>query len=260
MTDNNLLRTFAIQFPISSDVLENERAMLSLLVDIPPRSLVVFPEGALSGYSEHARFVDLIDRRVLETALARLKEAAMSMQIHLCFGTCLHEGGRWYNTAIYFGPASEEFIYRKVNLATNERGVFSAGSDLSCFDLMHDGERIRVAFQLCREIRFPEQWSLLARRGARIFIYATNAVGDETQADVWRSHLISRAAENQRFVVCANLAALAQKCPSMIIDPRGRVLWEVLSPKTQTGSVDIDVTRTSNWYLGQSRRDVPGLG
>jgi len=250
------LKSFVIQFPISSDVLENECQMLALLAGIPKFSLVVFPEGALSGYSEDISFVDDIDLQALSSAIVRFKAYAVKAQIHLTFGSCIYEQESWYNAAFYFGPNDEQFIYRKANLAMSERGRFSAGNELSCFEIQHYGHSVKVAFQLCREIRFPEQWAALARQGAQIFIYATNAVGDAAQADVWRSHLVSRAAENQRFVLCSNVAGEAQKCPSMIINPQGYVQWEMLSSEVEVGQSDLDLSTTSTWYLDQSRQDI----
>ncbi|HYF63264.1 MAG TPA: nitrilase-related carbon-nitrogen hydrolase [Herpetosiphonaceae bacterium] len=107
-------------------------------------------------------------------------------------------------------------------------------------------------------MRFPEQWQLLARGGAQIFAYLTNAVGDAAQAPVWRSHLVSRAAENQRFVLAANAAHPAQKCPSMIVTPGGSVVWETLSPAGASGQATLDLDAVADWYLSQSRRDLCG--
>ncbi len=113
--------------------------------------------------------------------------------------------------------------------------------------------------QLCREIRFPEQWQQLARSGAEVFFYLTNAVGDNRDAPVWRSHLISRAAENQRFVIAANNAHEAQKCPSMIITPSGNVIKEVVSEKKELLRTQVETSEISNWYLNQARIDVVKL-
>ncbi|MEK7808122.1 MAG: carbon-nitrogen hydrolase family protein, partial [Chloroflexota bacterium] len=76
---------------------------------------------------------------------------------------------------------------------------------------------------------------------------------------VWRSHLVSRAAENQRFVLCANNAHPAQKCPSMIITPSGEVIWEKLSADVAIGRHTLDLSQVSSWYLDQSRRDLLNL-
>jgi predicted amidohydrolase len=70
MSNPSLLKTFVIQFQISLNVRENEDKMLSLLNNIQRESFVVFPEGALSGYSENATFVNAIDRRALDASLA----------------------------------------------------------------------------------------------------------------------------------------------------------------------------------------------
>ena len=170
----------------------------------------------------------------------------------------MYEGGKWYNAGLYYGPGEETFVYHKVNLATSERGHFAAGSQLPILEIALCGRPVKIGIQLCREIRFSEQWRYLARAGAEIFAYLTNAVGDETQAPVWRSHLISRAAENQRFVLCANNAHPEQKCPSMIVTPGGKVLWEVLSSEPESARCKLDLAEVSDWYISQSRDDVCG--
>jgi predicted amidohydrolase len=157
---------------------------------------------------------------------------------------------------LYYGPNQETFVYRKVNLAVHERGAFVAGSKLPVLDITVQGQTVKLGIQLCREIRFPEQWQTLARAGAEIFVYLTNAVGDKTVASVWRSHLVSRAAENQRFVLCANNAHPEQKCPSMIAAPSGQVLWETLSAEPEWVRYELGLAQVSNWYLSQSREDL----
>lgn len=258
MSSSQFLKAFVVQIPNSFDVRANSEMMLSMLKDVPASALVVFPEGALSGYAEDSEFVNNIDTRALGEAIELMKNYASSRRIHLTFGTCIKDRNSWYNATLYFGPEGSQHVYRKVNLAISERGLFKSGDELTSFEIMHFDRPVKVAFQLCREIRFPEQWGSLARQGAELFIYATNAAGDNKQADVWRSHLVSRAAENQRFVLCANVAAKEQKCPSMIVTPEGYVPWEVLSDKALIGEYDLDLSLVSNWYLNQSRQDIVG--
>jgi predicted amidohydrolase len=253
---NHFVSTLVAQFPVTLDIQHNLDVMLSVLSQAEPEMLVIFPEGALSGYAEDTEFLDEINPKLLVIALRKLQEFASQSHIHLIFGSCLLEQGKWYNAGIYYGPRQEQFVYRKVNLATGERAIFAAGSQLSILGLDINGCSLKLGIQLCREIRFPEQWQFLARQGAEMFVYLTNAVGDETQAPVWRSHLISRAAENQRFVLCANNAHVAQKCPSMIVTPTGLVAWEVCSSECEVKRYMIDVSAISNWYLSQSRLDL----
>src|ERR1700753_4340117 len=84
--------------------------------------------------------------------------------------------GAWWNAAIYLSPDGTRQIYRKVNLATHERGSLSAGSELPVLSLRRTGGTVPVEVQLCRDIVFPEQWQYLAEAGAKLFVYLTNAV------------------------------------------------------------------------------------
>lgn len=68
--------------------------------------------------------------------------------------------------------------------------------------------------------------------------------------------LISRAAKTQRFLLGANNAALDQKCPTMIIAPSGKVLFEVVSPNTAMGNSELNLLDVSNSVLAQARTDI----
>lgn len=255
MNPKRHIHALVAQFPITLDIKHNLNVILSIVEQAKENTLIVLPEGALSGYDEDAQFLRNIDLSLLTDSLQTLRRVVERQNVHLVFGSCLFEDGKWFNAGLYYSP-QHELIYRKVNLATSERGCFAAGSNLSITETHIDDQPVKLGIQLCREIRFPEQWQFLARRGAEIFCYLTNAVGDSAQAQVWRSHLVSRAAENQRFVLCANNAHSAQKCPSMIITPSGEVIWERLSADIEIGQHILDLSQVSNWYLDQSRHDL----
>jgi predicted amidohydrolase len=89
-----------------------------------------------------------------------------------------------------------------------------------------------------------------------VFIYLTHAANPDVPAGVWRSHLISHAAANQRFVIAANVADPRQHCPSAIISPRGEVLGELPASQTAVLRTVIDTSEVTNWYLGQRRTDL----
>lgn len=167
--------------------------------------------------------------------------------------------GNWVNAAYGFSPDGAAYTYHKINLATHERGVFCAGSDLPVFELQAPGGSFRVGVQMCRELRFPEQWGWMARRGAQIFLHLNNAVGSDVQQPVWKSHLVSRAAETQRFVLSANNAAPQQVCPTLAVAPDGQVAGEIVSPELGILRVELDLTKVSNWYLDQCRCDVAAI-
>ena len=136
-----------------------------------------------------------------------IKKESERRKINVWVGACINNDGKWFNTARGFSADGKTHVYHKINLANHERGVFSAGNNLPVFELNTPDGKVIVGIQICRELRFPEQWGWLARRGAQIIFHLNNAVGDNSFQAVWKSHLISRAAETQRFVLSSNNAA-----------------------------------------------------
>ena len=55
----------------------------------------------------------------------------------------------------------------KGNLATHKRGRLTACSALPTPRMTSPAGELLTGVQLCREIRFPEQWHCLARQGHR---------------------------------------------------------------------------------------------
>jgi predicted amidohydrolase len=115
---------------------------------------------------------------------------------------------------------------------------------------------VLIGVQICRELRFPEQWGWLARRGAQMILHLNNATGDSSYQPIWRSHLVSRAAEMQRFVLSANHAAAEQVSPTIAIAPDGHVMAEAVSTDLEILRIELDLSKVSNLYLDQSRTDV----
>ena len=109
---------------------------------------------------------------------------------------------------------------------------------------------------MCREIRYPEQWRALATQGAQIIAYPNNAIGSKTGDALWRAHLISRAAETQRFILGANNAAPDQTCPTMIAAPSGAILAEAAIGTEATATTSLQLGDVSDWVLSQAREDV----
>jgi predicted amidohydrolase len=250
------IQAMIAQFPVSWNIAANMASIQALLEQAAEDSLVLFPEGGLSGYSDETAFYAGLDDTALSSALDQLKRIAQQCSLHLWVGACYRQQGRWYNAAWGFTPQGQTHIYHKVNLATAERGMVTGGMQLPVFELEFPQGSVRVGVQICRELRYPEQWGWLARQGAQVLLHLNNATGSDAEQPVWRSHLVSRAAETQRFVLSANNAAARQKCPTLAIAPRGLILDEVISDQPHALRVDLDLDQVSDWYLSQSRTDV----
>ncbi|MGI8870096.1 MAG: carbon-nitrogen hydrolase family protein [Mycobacteriales bacterium] len=172
----------------------------------------------------------------------------------MVYGTLWPTQDGWANMARYAGPAGESWSYQKVNLAAHERARLTAGDVLPVFEV--PGLDAALGVQLCRDLRFPEQWQALCRRGAQVLCFLTNATNPRDRYDVWRTHLISRAAENQRWVISANVASPQQCSPSMIVAPSGEVVSECPNGASTVITASIDPSAISDWYLSQARADV----
>lgn len=250
------VHTAALQFDVTMDPARNVATIERLLADAAPNTFAVAPEGALSGYLNEAGFSARIDQGATATAIKRIATFCAAKHIHLVAGACIHDNGAWRNASYYFGPRGERHRYDKINLARSERGTFNPGDALPVFDIEIGGQNVRLGIQMCREIRYPEQWRVLASQGAQIIAYVNNAIGSKTGAELWRAHMISRAAETQRFVIGANNAAPDQTCPTMIVTPSGAVLAEAQIGAETALSAELALTDVSDWVLSQARDDV----
>jgi predicted amidohydrolase len=247
---------FGAQFPITFDIRNNLDQILEILKNSKKYDLVVFPEGCISGYDLNLSFLENVDSNLVNYALETLREEAIKRKIHLWLGTCISEKNEWFNTAFGFTPKGDISRYNKVNLATHERGVFTFGSKLLPFKLKFTEKLVNIGVQLCRDLKYPEQWRWLAQNNVQVFVHMNYAKGNDSAQTVWKSQLISRATENQKFVISVNAAAPHQDCPTIIINPKGEILKEIISDETRYFRVKINLDLVSDWYIKQSRTDL----
>jgi len=254
-----IIHAAALQFAVTMEPASNAAAIERLLANAPADTLAVAPEGALSGYVNEAGFVSRIDQAATAAAIERIAAVCAAKRIHLVAGACINEAGAWRNASVYFGPRGERLRYDKINLAQSERGVFAPGGALPVFDIAIANATAKLGIQMCREIRYPEQWRVLAAQGAEIIAYVNNAIGSAKGHALWRAHAISRAAETQRFVIGANNAAPDQTCPTFIIAPSGDVLAEAPIGAEAAIFAPLTLNDVSNWVLSQARTDLVGV-
>ena len=244
------------QVPVCWSVPRNLETILAAIGAAGTGTVLVLPEAVLSGYDDQLSGLGALRPGELAEARDAIAAAARAHGVHVFFGTLLPEHGQWWNAAVYCSPAGRSWVYRKVNLAMHERGRLAAGAALPLLRVTLPTGEALAGVQLCREIRFPEQWHCLARQGARVLIYLTYAASPAEPPGVWRAHLISRAAETQRFVLAANVADGRQHCPTMVVSPRGQVLAEAPAGAAATLELTIDLADIRDGYLSQQRDDV----
>jgi predicted amidohydrolase len=246
----------AAQIPIGWDIDQNLTWIADAVRDAGNADLLVLPEGSISGYDPDLTGLQELTPETVEGAIEEVAATAARHGVHVFCGSLLYDTRAWCNAALSISPSGLGGIYRKVNLATRERGRLMAGDQLKVFPTELGEPGVAVGCQICRELRFAEQWHALARCGAQLFAYLTYAAERNAPEDVWRSHLISRAAETQRFVIASNVADPHQHCPTMIVTPRGEVLAEAERGSTELIRATIDLSAVADSYLDQQRDDV----
>lgn len=244
------------QVPAVWNLDTNLTTVREVLREVRAGDVVVLPEGMLSGYGDDLAPLASVEPAAVHDAVAQVAHLAQQKQVQIFCGSLLPWEDGWCNAGLYFPATGDYQVYRKINLAMHERGRLRPGDHLPTIDIPQPDGQVTVGVQLCREIRFPEQWQYLASAGAQLFVYLTNATNTREPEGVWRSHLISRAAENQRFLASANVVHPDQHCPSMMVSPRGEVLGELRPGRSDLLRHTINLDEVASRYLGQRRQDV----
>lgn len=243
------------QIFVSNDIDENYKKVKEILLRAPINTWVVFPEGILSGYDpENENYIKDIDLNKIKSEIDEIKKIIKEKKLHCIFGTAYKFDNRWFNTAMYIDKDSKEFLYKKVNLSNLDRKCFVAGDDLEVCKIDND---ITFGIQICRDNAFPEQWKVLKRKGAKVVFHINNAINKN---DIIRKNLlISRAFENQYYVISVNNSSAPQTLPSYVISPFGDILYESKTRSEEIYTIDIDINNVGDQYLSQERRDVVDL-
>jgi omega-amidase len=247
------------QIPITFDVTRNVATIREAVDQARPGDVVLTPEGSVSGYpargDHEGPMLDRIDGGAVEEGLDELAGAAGESGVHLVVGACRPEPIGLTNAAVVLTAINRRFTYRKANLADVERGRFVAGDDLMPIVLHGAQGDVTVGVQICRELRFAEQWIALAAAGAELFLHPANALEGAADRESWRSMLVARASELQRFVASVNAAGQGQHSPTLAVDPRGRVLCELPPTMEAIRRVELDLDESRSAYLDQRRTD-----
>lgn len=156
-----------------------------------------------------------------------------------------------YNTFFLIDSDGILGTYRKIHLFREEKKRFTPGRDTVVLDTKFG----RVGLATCYDIRFPELFRELVKKGAEVVL--VTAEFPKPRDEHWKVLLTARAIENQVFVIAANRVGRDKRQGyfgrSMVIDPWGKILLEG-SSEEEILSCDIDVSRVS-----KIRKDFPVL-
>ncbi|MCF8603291.1 carbon-nitrogen hydrolase family protein [Gordonia sp. HY442] len=181
--------------------------------------------------------------------------------------------GRIRNTLVVARPGLERLAYDKIHLfdafGFRESDTIAAGDEPLVFDL--GGHRIGVA--TCYDIRFPELFTELARRGAQLVVVPASWGAGPGKLAQWQLLASARALDSVSYVAAvgqaspADAAVRESSAPtgighSRISDPFGSVVADYDSGE-RVDLHDLDLSRTDKARTAlatlANRRDIPRL-
>jgi omega-amidase len=203
--------------------------------------IMVLPELWTTGY-DLTRLDEIADREGKET-LSFLTQMAKEKNVHIVGGSIAKRTNEGVYNTMYIITKEGSLVteYSKLHLfkLMDEHHYLQAGSGEGMFKL----NDINCAGFICYDIRFPE-WIRKHTSGGAEIIFVV-AEWPSPRLSHWRSLLISRAIENQCYVVACNRAGKDPKNEfaghSMIIDPWGEIIAEATDAETiLSGEISTD--------------------
>ncbi|MBH0231614.1 carbon-nitrogen family hydrolase [Halobacillus yeomjeoni] len=187
--------------------------------------VIVLPELWTTGY-DLSRFDEIAEKMDGPTHRL-LKELCKKYKLAILGSVAEVQGENYYNTLVGYNSEGTRILhYRKAHLfrLMNEEKYLESGDTKGNFSILNH----KAAGVICYDIRFPEWMRTHMLDGSKaLFVVAE---WPKPRVDHWRSLLISRAIENQCFVIACNRVGSDDNNRfgghSMVIDPWGNIVAE----------------------------------
>ena len=194
--------------------------------------VAVLPEMFSCPYNR--KYFHLFAERGHADTCRRMGEWAKKYRLLLVGGSVPEtDGDRIYNTCFVYDADGQLIArHRKVHLfdvdlpgmSFHESHTFTPGNEITVFDTPF----CRMGVAICFDVRFPEMFRAMARRGAQLICLPAQ-FNMTTGPAHWESTMRTRAVDNELFFVAASAAryeGFSYECwgHSMILDPYGTAL------------------------------------
>lgn len=222
--------------------------------------LCVFPEMWSTGFRMDKYFPTLAKNAYFPT-MDYLSQWARRFHFYILAGSLPEvEGEQIFNTSFLFSPEGKVLgSYRKIHLFPPflEPNYFTAGAEPVVFDTPWG----KIGVLICFDLRFPSEFAILRKKGARIVIIP--AQFPKPRLNHWSVLLQARAIENQYFVAGCNRTGEDSPSQSffghsMIIDPWGEILMQGREEETLVAlELNLSQTETARQEFPWLPRDSP---
>ncbi|PLX66648.1 MAG: amidohydrolase [Denitrovibrio sp.] len=202
------MKAAAAQITLSPSKGENLQKAINMIEKAKDSDLVVLPEMLMGKRTDETELYQLAEN-VEEGHFAKaLALAAKENNITVC--ACLWEDSgseRVFNTAVVFSPEGKLISkYRKLHL-------------FDAFTVKESDHMLRVeslppvfncggvscGLSICYDLRFPEIYRSLVKRGAELFVIPAAWYGGERKVEHMQTLLSARALENTSYSLISNV-------------------------------------------------------
>ncbi|NGP46050.1 carbon-nitrogen family hydrolase [Bacillaceae bacterium SIJ1] len=240
-----------IAFGQPQENIRNMQNRIAEVVQSEKPDVILLPELWTTGY-DLTRLDEISDEEG-EQARAFAKEMSTTHGVHIIAGSVAKRTSRGvFNTMLtYDHNGNKVGEYSKVHLfrLMREEKYLLAGDKPGHFEL----QGTPCAGMICYDIRFPEWLRKHAAEGAEVFFVC--AEWPAPRIHHWRTLLMSRAIENQAFIVACNRVGSDPENVfgghSIVISPWGEIIAEAGDSQC-TLTADIDVSQ-----IAEIRRQIP---
>ncbi len=199
---------------------------IALAVKQEKSTIIVLPELWTTGY-DLTRLDEIADKEG-ERTKSFLIDLAKKYQVHIVGGSVAKMSDEKVTNTMFIVDKSGQIIheYSKLHLfkLMNEHHFLTAGQEKGLFDLAG----LKSAGLICYDIRFPEWVRAHTTEGAEVLFVV--AEWPMPRLHHWKTLLLSRAIENQCYVIACNRSGIDPDNEfaghSLIIDPWGNILAE----------------------------------
>jgi predicted amidohydrolase len=274
-----------VQFkPRKGDVPANLAAIRSVFAQLAPSAveLIVFPEGAMTGYFlEGAVFELAVDAPTMAAQIdAQWRAAGGARPVDVVVGFYENALGTFHNSALYVRCGMPEgvhivHVHRKMFLPTygvfDEERFLTRGRRLAVFETPFGS----AAILICEDAWHTLMATVAALKGARLIIVPSaspgrglGGVGELESSARWRAILSSIAAEHGVYVLYAGLTGFeggkGMSGSTTAFSPRGEQL-AALGPldagilTVEIDPAEVDLARATIPLLGDLSAVLPDL-
>jgi len=203
-----------------------------------------------------------------EQAIHKFQQIACIDRLPILFGSVLEKSkarGKYFNSSLLISSEGRIVAhYRKIHLFDVETPNHLKSQESQFILPGHSRvtgllSGIHFGLTICYDLRFPDQFRKLAKKGAEVIFVPSNFLYETGKAH-WHVLLRARAIENQAFIVAPAQVGthpfLKHKSfgHSLIVDPWGRILAEGSGNKTEVVLSELDLK-----YSRDLRKKFPVL-